>query len=208
MVTSTLITTAIWKEGPAWLHPIIIGVAVLLACWAIWAVVRYITTERRAVAAMPSRSEYRWLADWDVVRFHRALLTYLKVHDWKIHTASAAGADRLLLSVQRDRHRVTMLLLRPGRTPAPDDVTFLREAQQRDGTWEAVMISDPVGAQPTPDDRAGPSLTMLSYEALPVLTDALDGGPEEERRARQLEVRPGALPLHPAGAEGPRPPLV
>jgi hypothetical protein len=194
MIFSGLIALAIWNYGPAWLHPYMQALGVLAVLAAIVMTVRYIIEGRRELANMPSRSEYRWPEGWDVGRFHRALLTYLKIHDWRITAAEAPDADHLLLCVQRDRHRVTMLLLRPGLTPDADDVSFLRAMQHRDGTWEAALISEASTRQEPQIDEHGARLLMLDYEALTALTDTLDGGSEEERWARAEAARKQAKP--------------
>jgi hypothetical protein len=179
-----VIAMAIWDLGPVWWHPYLEVLSALALLGIFVLLVRYILQDRAERAQLPSRSEYRWPAGWDVAAYHRVLLTFLKVHDWRIQSAQGADADRLLLCLQRDRHRLTALLVRPGIEPGPDDLAYLRAMQRRDGTWEAALISDHPKRQDPEIDASGTRLLMLSYEALPALTDALDGGSEDERRAR------------------------
>jgi hypothetical protein len=184
MIMFGVIVMGIWNFGPAWWHPYlkVLGALALLGVFLL--LIRYILNDRAERAKLASRSEYRWPAGWDVQAYHRVLLTYLKVHDWRIQSAQAADADRLLLCLQRDRHRLTALLLRPGLDPVPDDIAYLRAMQRRDATWESALISDASTRQEPAVDATGTRLLMLHYDALPALTDALDGGSEDERRAR------------------------
>jgi hypothetical protein len=179
----SLLPFAAWKYGPAWLHPVLIAVAVLLLIITGVSLYRYIVRERKVTEDLLSRSEYLWPDGWDVRRYHRVLLTYLKVDDWHVRSAEAVDADRLLLFIQRERHRFPMLLLRPGLEPSEADIARLRSEQARDDTWEAVLVSDtPPRAQAAPDDSKR-TLLMIDYDTLPWLAEALEGGPEEERRA-------------------------
>jgi len=189
MIVTGLIALAVWNYGPVWLHPYMQALGVIGILIAIVMIVRYVVEGRRELANLPSRAEYRWPAEWDISRFHRALLTYLKISGWRITAAEAADADRLLLCVQRDRHRVTMLLLRPGLAPDADDIAYLRAMQNRDGTWESALISDTTTRQEPQIDEHGTRLVMLEYEALTALSDALDGSTEEERQARLAAAR-------------------
>lgn len=187
MLVTGIVALAIWNLGPAWLHPYLTALALLALLGVAIVVIYYILQDRAERANLPSRSEYRWPTGWDVTRFHRVLMTYLKVHDWRIRSARAADADRLLLCIQRDRHHLTVLLLRPGLAPGPDDIAYLRAMQRRDGTWEAALITDAPARQEPQIDAEGTKLVMLDFEALQALGDALDGGPEEERRARAAQ---------------------
>jgi hypothetical protein len=189
MIFTGLIALAIWNYGPVWLHPYMQALGVIAVIVAAAMIVRYIIEGRRELANLPSRSEHHWPEGWDVGRFHRALLTYLKINDWRITSAEAPDADHLLLCLQRDRHRLTMLLVRPGMTPDADDVSFLRAMQHRDGTWESALISDASTRQEPQINEDGTRLLMLDYAALTSLSDTLDGGSEEERWARAEAAR-------------------
>ncbi len=133
-----------------------------------------IRDDRRMMAAWPSRGAYAWESGWDVRRYHRALLTWLKVEDWRIVSAIALDDDRLLLTICRERYRLPTLLLRPGITLTEADRETLRAAQFQDGATRALLVSDR-STDPMPvQAEDGSAILYLNYEALPFLNQDID----------------------------------
>jgi hypothetical protein len=186
---ASIIPFLIWKLTPESWHIYFEILTVLLFLGAIYLLIRYIRVEQAEVAAMPSRSEYHWPPGWTVTQYSRALLTFLKMRSWRVEMAQAAGPDRLLLGLQRDRRRITMLCIRPGLAATPKDLSDLETMRQHAGTYDSVLVTDSPRHQPHADTTDHQPI-LLSYEALDDLATELDGGTEEEIRnaaARALE---------------------
>jgi hypothetical protein len=179
MILFGLVPLTLWTFGPHWLRPVMAVLALVMLVVAVVLIWRRIATDRVDMENWPSRSEYRWLPGWDVHRYHRALLTWLKVEDWRILSARAVDADRLLLCIHRGRHRLPMLLLRPGVTPSEEEVARLREVQRQDGSYEAVLVSMHASLPDPVLDADGSRILVLNYSALPDLADGLEHGAAE-----------------------------
>lgn len=174
MLIFGILPFGLWVYGPHWLRPFIIVFGIVMLVLLTWLVWRHIRINREDMENWPSRSEYRWPEGWDITRYHRALLTYLKVDDWRIRSAEAIDADHLLLCIHRDRYRLPVLLVRPGVAPREADIDYLREIQRRDTVWDGALISDaPHRTEPLLDAN-GAKLLLLNYDDLPMLSNILE----------------------------------
>ena len=167
-------TMILGPDSPRWLPPVLIALAAVMLLGGAVHVWRRIADDRRMMANWPSRGAYRWQPDWDVRRFHRALLTWLKTEDWRIVAATAIDEARLRLIICRGRHRLPMLLLRPGLLPAQADMEQLHAFQVQDAAYRALLVSDlPSDQRPVPAED-GTYILRLNYDALPYLNEDID----------------------------------